>query len=65
MIDIINPKGYKRTLCGIEDGWQLDHIIPIKECYEKDMTPEEAASINNLRMLPWKENLMRNYEHNT
>ena len=60
-IDIINPNRYTRTVCGIKDGWQLDHIIPIKECYEKGMTPEEAASINNLRMLPWKDNLMRNY----
>jgi 5-methylcytosine-specific restriction endonuclease McrA len=62
-IDIINPNRYTRTLCGIEGGWQLDHIIPIKECYEKGMTPEEASSISNLRMLPWKENLMRNYDN--
>lgn len=62
-IDIINPNRYTRTLCGVEDGWQLDHITPIKECYEKGITPEEASSINNLRMLPWKENLMRNYDN--
>lgn len=61
-IDIINPNRYTRTLCGVEGGWQLDHIIPIKECYEKGMTPQEASSIENLRMLPWKENLMRNYD---
>ena len=60
-IDIINPNRYTRTLCGVEDGWQLDHIIPIKECYERGMTPEEASDISNLRMLPWKDNLMRNY----
>lgn len=28
------------------------------------MSPEEAANIKNLRMLPWKENLMRNYVNN-
>lgn len=60
-IDIINPNRYTRTLCGVEDGWQLDHIIPIKECYERGMTPEEASDVSNLRMLPWKDNLMRNY----
>ena len=64
-IDIINPNRYTRTLCGVKDGWQLDHIIPIKECYEKGMLPEEASSITNLRMLPWKDNLMRNYVNNT
>jgi 5-methylcytosine-specific restriction endonuclease McrA len=64
-IDIINPNRYTRTLCGVEGGWQLDHIIPIKECYEKGISPEEASAISNLRMLPWKENLMRNYVNNT
>lgn len=64
-IDIINPNRYNRTLCGVEGGWQLDHIIPIKECYEKNISPEEASSIDNLRMLPWKDNLMRNYDNPT
>ena len=64
-IDIINPNRYTRTLCGVEGGWQLDHIIPIKECYEKGISPEKAAEVGNLRMLPWKDNLMRNYVNNT
>ena len=58
---IINPNDYPRTLCGVEDGWQLDHITPIKECFEKGLTPQEAAQVSNLRMLPWKDNLMRQY----
>ena len=62
-IDIINPNQYLRTLCGVENGWQLDHIIPIKECFIKGMSIEEAASVNNLRMLPWKDNLMRQYDN--
>ena len=61
-IDKINPNRYPRTLCGVEGGWQLDHIVPIKECFEKGISPEEASSINNLRMLPWKNNLMRQYD---
>lgn len=63
-IDIINPERHPRTICGVEGGWQLDHIIPIKERFEKGISPEEASVLSNLRMLPWKENLMRNYEHN-
>jgi hypothetical protein len=62
-IDIINPNRYQRTLCGVKDGWQLDHIMPISECFEKGKTPEEASSLKNLRMLPWKTNLMRNYDN--
>lgn len=60
-IDIINPNRYTRTLCGVDGGWQLDHIISIKECYERGISAEEASSLSNLRMLPWKDNLMRNY----
>lgn len=60
---IINPNNYPRTLCGVEGGWQLDHITPIKECFEKGLTPQEAAQVSNLRMLPWKDNLMRQYDN--
>lgn len=62
-IDLINPNRYPRTLCGVEGGWQLDHIIPIKECFEKGLSVEEASHVSNLRMLPWKENLMRQYKN--
>ena len=60
-IDLINPDRYTRTLCGVDGGWQLDHIIPIKECFEKGLSIEEASAVTNLRMLPWKNNLMRQY----
>lgn len=60
----INPYGHKRTLCGVENGYQLDHIIPIKFGFENNIPPEVLAEKNNLRMLPWKENLMRNYSKN-
>lgn len=60
--DVINPNNYPRTICGVEGGYQLDHIIPIKECFEKGMSVEEASSLDNLRMLPWKTNLMRNFK---
>ena len=60
-IDTINPERHIRTLNGVDGGWQLDHIIPIKECFMSGVPAEEAASLDNLRMLPWKDNLMRNY----
>jgi hypothetical protein len=61
--EIINPNNYPRTLCGVEGGWQLDHIITIKECFEKEVSAEDASTLTNLRMLPWKENLMRQYDN--
>ena len=59
--EIINPNNYSRTLCGVDGGNQLDHITPIKECFNKGISAEEAADLKNLRILPWKDNLMRNY----
>lgn len=60
-IDIINPKRYPRTLNGVGGGWQLDHIKTIKECFDQGIPVEEVAAVSNLRMLPWQQNLMRNY----
>lgn len=57
----INPHNHKRTLMGVEGGWQLDHVKPVYECFKDGVSIEEAADINNLRMLPWKDNLMRNF----
>ncbi len=55
-IDIINPNGHKRTLCGVEGGYQLDHIISVKQGFDGGLEPEKIADISNLQMLPWEEN---------
>lgn len=60
-IDIINPNRHPRTLCGVEYGWQLDHIKSVRECFDEGLTPKKASELSNLRMLPWLDNLMRNY----
>ena len=54
---IINPNHYPRTLCGVEGGYQLDHIISIKRCWNEGKSPAEAASFTNLQIIPWRENL--------
>ena len=61
-IETINPNNYPRTRMGVDGGWQLDHIKPVIDCFREGITIEEASNINNLRMLPWKENLMRNFK---
>ena len=58
----INPENYPRTRMGVQDGWQLDHIKPVIECFKEGISIEDASNISNLRMLPWKENLMRNFK---
>lgn len=58
----INPNNYPRTRMGVNNGWQLDHIKSVKQCFKEGISIEEAADVTNLRMLPWKENLMRNFD---
>ena len=60
-IDLINPDRHPRTLCGVDGGWQLDHIKPVRQCFDEGLTPDEASQLSNLRMLPWLDNLLRNY----
>ena len=62
--DIINPKNHPRTLCGVEGGYQLDHILGIYEAFNKKISVEECASLKNLQLLSWKQNLeKRNYNN--
>ena len=52
----INPNNYPRTLCGVDGGYQLDHIISVKEGFDNGIPPEEIAKKENLQMLTWQEN---------
>lgn len=58
-IDIINPNRFPRSLCGVDGGYQLDHIKSIKECWNTGVPPEQAGEICNLQMITWKENLSK------
>lgn len=49
----------KRGRCGVKGAYQLDHIYPISKGYENKIPPEELARMDNLRMIPWKQNLLK------
>jgi hypothetical protein len=55
-MQIINPHKHPRTLCGVDGGYQLDHIVGIRYGYDNMIPVEVIASVDNLQMLPWKEN---------
>lgn len=56
---LLNPNNHPRTICGVDGGWQLDHIKSIKKCFNEGLSPEEAADVSNLQLVPWKENLAK------
>jgi hypothetical protein len=57
--DEINPDNLKRTRAGIEDGYQLDHIISVRYGFDNGISIDEIARLENLRIIPWKENLLK------
>lgn len=55
-VNEINPNNYPRTLCGVDGGYQLDHIVSVKTGFVENIDPEDIAALNNLQMLSWEEN---------
>lgn len=60
--DIINPEHKPRTKCGVDGGYQLDHIYPVYEGYINNIPPEEVAKVKNLRVIPWEENQRKKHK---
>ena len=62
-ISVINPHNYKRTLCGVDGGYQLDHIKGVSECFHAGISIECCSSKENLQMVTWKDNLNKRKFH--
>lgn len=57
--EILNPNNYPRTLCGVVGGYQLDHIVSVRECFDSGISIEDCAKIDNLQIIPWQKNLKK------
>jgi len=57
--EILNPQHKPRTLCGVEGGYQLDHIRSIRYCFDNGISIEECANLDNLQIISWEENLQK------
>lgn len=57
--ELINPNNHPRTICGVEGGYQLDHVVSVRYGFDNNIPPEEMSTIDNLQMLPWKDNLKK------
>lgn len=47
------------TLGRIDGGYEVDHRVPISVCFAEGVSIERAASLTNLQVLPWKDNLSK------
>lgn len=59
---IINPNNYTRTLARVSGGYHLDHIKSIKYGFINNYPPEDIASLSNLQMMPWKDNVRKGWK---
>jgi hypothetical protein len=60
---IINPLNLPRTLCGVDGGYQLDHIMGVSDCFYSGVSIQDCSSLKNLQMITWKENLNKRRFH--
>jgi hypothetical protein len=59
-IDVLNPKRLPRSRPDLNpDAVNLDHIVPIIECFKRGWDIHEAAALTNLQLLPAHKNLSK------
>jgi len=54
---IINPKNLPRGKAGVVGAYHLDHIVPVRFCFDNNIPLEVCAHISNLQMCPWRDNI--------
>ena len=55
--DKINPKDLPRGLAGVDGAYQLDHIVPVRFCFDNNIPIDVCSDITNLQMCKWEDNL--------
>jgi hypothetical protein len=55
----INPENYKLGKAGIDGAYQIDHIVTVRHGFEQGIPIETIASPENLRVIPWLENVQK------
>ena len=56
---LINPHNHPRGKAGIDGAYQLDHIISRRYCFDNNIPSELCAHPDNLRFIPWLENIKK------
>lgn len=54
---IINPNNIKFGRAGQNGAYHLDHIVPVRYCFENNIPEELCGHPDNLQVLEWKENI--------
>lgn len=54
---LINPLELPCGKAGQKGAYHLDHIVPVRYCFEHNIPPKACGHYTNLQMLSWKENI--------
>lgn len=54
----INPTDLPFGRAGVEGSYQLDHIVPVRWCFEHYVPPKLVGDAKNLQILDWRSNLI-------
>ena len=61
--NLLNPIGLLLGRSGIPDAHQIDHKIPISVGYQLRIPVKVMSTVENLQLLPWKDNLVKSNKH--
>lgn len=53
----INPNNFPRGKAGVKGAYHLDHIVPIRWCFDNHVPAEICAHQSNLQMITWRSNV--------
>ena len=56
---ILNPNDQPLGRAGTKGAHHIDHKLSVKTCFEHNVPPHEVARIENLRVVPWEENISK------
>ena len=56
------PNYEKRAPNGTDGGYTLDHITSVVFGYKNKIPAKIIANIENLRMMPWKDNIIKGWK---
>lgn len=53
----VNPTNLPTGRAGTEGAYHIDHIVPIRYCFDHQIPEEVCSHYTNLQMLGWRENV--------
>lgn len=62
-INLLNPDGLLLGRSGTPGAYQIDHKIPISMGYELKIPVMVMSVLENLQLMPWKDNLIKSNKH--